>query len=65
MALQKIILSLAKNRREIDGPLAHASIPFIVPSSTDFLIRAERPTSPKKKKKKRNKGRGDPLGVIP
>ena len=37
VALQKIILSLAKNRREIDGPLAHASIPFIVPSSTNFL----------------------------
>ena len=24
-------------RCEIDGPLAHAAIPFIVPSSTDFL----------------------------
>ena len=50
MALQKIRLSLAKNRCEIDGPLAHAAIQFIIPSSTDFLIRAERPPAQNKKR---------------
>ena len=50
VALQKIRPSSAKNRHEIDGPLAHAAIPFIVPSFTDFLIRAERPPAQNKKR---------------
>ena len=50
VARQKIKLSSAKNKWEILGPLAHATTPFNVPSSVDFLRGAERPFAHSKNK---------------
>ena len=49
VALQKIGLSSAK--RDIFGPIGHAATPLKSPNSTDFLIKADKPSAQKRNKK--------------
>ena len=54
VALQKIGLSSAKKKKkgwDIFGPIGHAATPLKSPNSTDFLIKADKPSAQKRNKK--------------